>query len=119
MMALSSACSRSSIWLRTMAKPRPYGITTPMKKSCEVHKHIRNVPTVKHHVWPKEFGGPTIKDNLADLCENGHYSVHNYLDKISKYGSPSQVPWHQKILYGKKTRELAALGWSRIQRHAM
>lgn len=33
----------------------------------------------KHHIWPKEFGGPTTPENLVYVCATTHNNVHAYL----------------------------------------
>lgn len=31
---------------------------------------------VLHHIQPKTCGGPSVPANLANLCDNCHYTVH-------------------------------------------
>jgi len=50
---------------------------------CVVHgKTHRPDPlrTVRHHIWPQEYGGPTVPDNLVLVCDTGHYNIHTLLD---------------------------------------
>lgn len=51
---------------------------------CVVHGVHRPTParTVKHHIWPQEFGGPTIESNLVWVCDTGHYNIHTLLDAL-------------------------------------
>lgn len=53
----------------------------PKPTSCMVSP--RHVPTavrfVLHHIQPQEAGGPTVEANLANLCDNCHYTVHRIL----------------------------------------
>jgi hypothetical protein len=37
---------------------------------------------VKHHIWPQQYGGPTIESNLILICDTGHYNVHAALDAL-------------------------------------
>lgn len=32
-----------------------------------------------HHIWPQEFGGPTVPENLIWICATAHNTVHTYL----------------------------------------
>lgn len=34
---------------------------------------------VWHHVQPREAGGPTTPENLAQLCDSCHYTVHRLM----------------------------------------
>lgn len=81
---------------------------------CVVHKshYPRPLRSVKHHIWPQEFGGPTVEVNLVWVCDTGHYNIHHYLDKLRR-GEPIPHTIHGREL------ELARIGWDRIQRNAL
>lgn len=81
---------------------------------CKVHGYHWPRPSrsVKHHIWPQEYGGPTVPDNLVWTCDTGHYNIHALLDAMLA-GTP---------LLPHATREekrLAGLGLSRIGRRAL
>lgn len=80
---------------------------------CVVHKEHRPRParTVRHHVWPQEFGGPSVPTNLVWICDTGHYTIHVGLALLLKgeavrIGTPME-------------REYMALGLDRIRRQAL
>lgn len=54
------------------------------QQPCAVHGYHRPKPlrTVQHHVWPKEYGGPTQPWNLVWVCDTGHYNIHTALDLL-------------------------------------
>lgn len=56
---------------------------------CTVHRYHWPKPlrTVRHHVWPKEFGGPDSASNLVNVCDTGHYNIHAILTAYLK-GAP-------------------------------
>jgi hypothetical protein len=60
---------------------------------CLVHGDHRPRPTrtVKHHVWPQQYGGPTIDSNLVLICDTGHYNVHAALDAMLAGRLPPKV----------------------------
>ena len=86
---------------------------------CMVHKthtpasHIAEI----HHIWPRGDGGPDIPANKIVVCATGHNSVHDLLNKWRK--ASGEPPWSVRQHYTARERELAKLGWERIQRQAM
>lgn len=86
---------------------------------CEVHaghtprSHINE----HHHVFPLGDGGPDIPANVIVTCATGHNSVHSLLDAYRKAGG--DPGWDVRRRYTPRERELALLGWQRIQRQAM
>lgn len=96
----------------------PFKTETP----CEVHKthtpqcHINEI----HHVWPLGDNGPDIPENKVVVCATGHNSIHDLINKLRKaWGDAEPVPWSVLRTYTTKERQLAKLGWDRIQRQAM
>lgn len=57
-------------------------VLTVPGNQCVVHGYHRPRPnrTVKHHIWPQEFGGPTVPANLVLVCDTGHYNIHARID---------------------------------------
>lgn len=53
---------------------------------CEASGSHRPEPLrfVWHHIQPHEAGGPTIRSNLAELCDSCHYSVHRLLYHLAR-----------------------------------
>lgn len=92
---------------------------TAMGQTCQAHKHHSMVPIEIHHIWPLGDGGPNIAANRVPLCANAHGSVHYLIDLCRKHGSYTAVPWTLRRQFGFTVRQLALLGWDRIQRQAM
>jgi hypothetical protein len=51
---------------------------------CAIHGSHRPIPvrTVKHHIIPQEYGGPTVEQNLLLVCDTGHYNIHAAIDAM-------------------------------------
>lgn len=52
---------------------------------CTVHgfwHRPQPTRTVKHHILPQEYGGPTTPENLVLVCDTGHYNIHAALDAM-------------------------------------
>lgn len=47
---------------------------------------------VWHHVQPHEAGGATVTENLVQVCDSCHYSIHRLLWHLSKGELPGFVP---------------------------
>jgi hypothetical protein len=80
---------------------------------CAVHHAHRPTPlrTVVHHIWPQEYGGPTVPENLVKVCDTGHYNIHALL---------AQLMDGKEMTGGDGLeRAHAALGFDRIKRHAL
>lgn len=82
-------------------------------RTCAAHAHRELVPMEDHHVWPRGEGGPDVPANIVRLCSNGHGQVHWLLSLLIKHNG--DLPWSTRRQYGVKVRQLAALGWRRIQ----
>jgi hypothetical protein len=84
--------------------------------NCLTHRHQYPVPIETHHVWPKEYGGPTVAWNLEDVCSNGHGDTHYYLNNLLKHRGvvPASIARH----FGYKVQHLARRGWMLIDQHA-
>jgi 5-methylcytosine-specific restriction endonuclease McrA len=50
--------------------------------SCSISKYHypRVVDTDLHHIIPREYKGPTIPENLVEVCNNCHRAIHEYID---------------------------------------
>jgi hypothetical protein len=86
----------------------------PMGVECAVHRHASWVPIERHHVWPLGLGGPDAAANKIPVCANGHYAIHELLDRLLKTGG--QVPWEQRRHFGPKVRHYAQLGYEQAAR---
>lgn len=84
---------------------------------CQVHKHRDKAPVDLHHIWPQEFGGPTVIENLVVVCSNGHRLIHEYLNLLNTNGG--RVSWLKRRLYGSKVRKLGELGYARLLRRSI
>lgn len=83
-----------------------------MGQTCAVHKHRELVPLETHHIWPLGIGGPDAEWNKIVVCENGHGSIHSYLDMLIKRGwSGLSIDWSVRRRYGRKVRALAQKGY--------
>ena len=78
---------------------------------CQISKTHRPEPLrfVWHHIWPKETGGPTTRENLASLCDSCHYSVHRLLWHLARGEPLGIVPRRAQL-------ELARQGYVACQR---
>lgn len=95
----------------------PYGVQ--MGTTCAVHRHREMVPMERHHVWPLGHHGPNRPENMVTVCENGHGSIHSYLDLLIKQEAGTPIPWTVRRRYGRKVRALAQLGYERILKGSM
>jgi hypothetical protein len=75
----------------------------PKPTSCRITTAHNPVPLrfVLHHVQPAEAGGPTVAENLADVCDSCHYSAHRVMWEMAK-GLPVEKV-HRNILKLAKT----------------
>lgn len=84
---------------------------------CQVHGYHRPRPHINelHHVWPVGDGGPNIAANRIVTCSTGHNNIHALIDEYRR-GTPG---WEVLRHYAARERQLALLGWQRIQRQSM
>jgi hypothetical protein len=81
---------------------------------CECHVHTSAVPEEDHHILPQEYGGPTVKENMARICSNAHGDVHYFIALLLKYGSREKVPWAISRTFGVRVKFLAEKGYAQI-----
>lgn len=89
----------------------------PMTKTsfqCAVHRHTEWVPENEHHIWPQGMGGPNTASNQITVCTNGHYMIHEFMDRLAR--TAGHVPWEEARHFGPKVRRLAQLGWEQAGR---
>lgn len=90
----------------------------PVRKcSVTVYHRPKPVQIDHHHVWPLEFGGPSVAANIIDACPSCHTSIHSLLHEYEKAGGKPTTTVRRRYPFG--VRRVAALGWSRIQRKAL
>lgn len=87
--------------------------------TCEVHAdHRPRVSDVDvHHVWPTGMGGPDVPANRVDVCPTGHRNVHTLLRAWLRAGGPP--PWPVRQAFHPVERDLAELGYRRVQARSM
>lgn len=87
-------------------------LSLPKPTSCSVTTHHvpRAIRFVWHHIQPQEAGGPTETDNLANLCDNCHYTIHRMMFAMAcqKLGKPVP-PDYQAVLDNPPRRTQLAL----------
>jgi hypothetical protein len=79
---------------------------------CVLHKTHSPLPIInhRHHVVPKSWGGE--EDQWEPVCPTGHENVHEALNEMLTYGSPSKVPAGIKQHFGHATWDMAERGWN-------
>jgi hypothetical protein len=62
--------------------------------TCTAYGVHRPVPLrfVWHHVLPQVCGGLTVADNLAQVCDSCHYSIHILMWHIGQGTPVAQLP---------------------------
>lgn len=100
---------------------------SPVPRSLPVIPGIRQCPCVRnhapepkvlqvHHVWPREYGGPSVPANLVAVCGTCHDTVHAYLRHLMGHGGRQPADWRT---YSRHAREMAERGYRRIQANAL
>lgn len=80
-----------------------------------------------HHIWPQEFDGPTVAENLIWICATTHNTVHTYLRLFLTAGKVLSLADLRTVLAAKGypthvhrySVELAHMGFLRIQAKAI
>lgn len=63
----------------------------------------------RHHVLPESWGGPTIPDNLIDICPTTHVNTHMLIDLYNK--NHGEVPVTTLRTFSFLERRLAKWAW--------
>lgn len=95
--------------------------------ACVTTHRPDSVVLEHHHVWPQEFGGPTVAENLVWICATAHNSVHAYLRRFIHAGQMlSPAPLRVALAaagyptyVNPYTWQLAVTGYDRLTRRAM
>ncbi len=90
------------------------------REPCLVHgsRHIPNSHVNhRHHVWPVSLGGPDTPDNIVVVCPTGHANIHTLLNLFRVHRGEPPYTETRQFAFGE--RELARLGWQRLQRGAL
>jgi len=105
--------------LRDEFGPREVAAPRGTQAPCTVHSTHQPTSHIneKHHIWPQEYSGPTVPENLVVVCATGHNSIHDLLAKWLKTGG--DPGWDVQRHYTRGERELAKLGYDRIKRGAL
>lgn len=82
--------------------------------NCFGHAHRDKAPIETHHIMPQEFGGKTVRANLADGCANAHSDTHYFLNLLLHHGG--HVPWDVERDFGPKVRAMAQRGYNEIKK---
>lgn len=56
---------------------------------------------VWHHIQPREAGGATEPENLVELCDSCHYSVHRLLWRMAQSQPLGFVPRQAQLKFAK------------------
>lgn len=81
-------------------------------KGFKCHNHKHHVSYEDHHVWPKEFHGPSIPSNMIRICPNAHSDIHDLMNKMLR-GKPYN--WKE---YGPNVRKYAVSGYKQVMAYA-
>ena len=94
----------------------------PVGTTCACVTEHRPVSLVfeRHHIWPKEYGGPTVDENLVYVCATTHNNVHAYLRAFVAAGRllnqdelrASLATWHYDAHVQRYAYDLAVQGWT-------
>lgn len=78
--------------------------------TCTGYGAHRPVPVrfVWHHVLPQVCGGKTVAENLAELCDNCHFTVHAIMYFMAR--NAGQLP--QTVRGTRGQRHLAIRGYN-------
>jgi 5-methylcytosine-specific restriction endonuclease McrA len=75
-----------------------------------------------HHIWPKEYGGPSVAANLVWLCPTAHVNVHELLRYMVKVKRPLTWP-ETTALYDRPVSlyawRIACEGYRRLTAQAL
>lgn len=63
----------------------------------------------RHHALPQSWGGPTVLDNLIDLCPTAHVNVHMLIDLYTT--GHGEVPPATLRTFSLLERRLAKWAW--------
>ena len=70
------------------------------------HQHTA-LRFVWHHILPQVCGGKTEKSNLAELCDNCHYAVHNVMYALSRGAAPAKAATQEQFMLAQTGYQLA------------
>lgn len=77
---------------------------------CVAEHRPASYVTNRHHIIPESWGGPSVADNLIDICPNTHTATHRLINAyIHAGGTPS---WDVQQHYNALARDLAARAWA-------
>lgn len=80
-----------------------------------------------HHIWPQEFNGPTVPENMIWICATTHNTVHTYLriflalDQVLSSGPLRDALRAKKYppYISRYAMDLAHMGYLRIKAGAI
>ena len=92
-------------------------VTTTLRNPTHTDCHggrCRAVQTFdRHHIVHQAEGGPTTKENLADICPNEHRNQHDLDDLYDKHkGKP---PWSARRKFPRTVQRRAEMRWAALQ----
>lgn len=92
-----------------VTSPVPRTLAPGGAARCRLHRYHYPPPLrlVVHHILPREHGGTSHRDNLAIVCDNGHYATHELLDELLEHGV---------LATRRGTRSERALAWDGYNR---
>lgn len=102
---------------------QPVGTTC----ACVAVHRPPSVQFERHHIWPKEFGGPTVDENLVYICATTHNTVHAYIRAFLDAGRAlnwnelrvALPKWNYTVAINGYAYDLAVLGYERMNRGSL
>jgi len=101
----------------------------PSGTTCVCVKSHRpaSVQFERHHIWPKEYGGPSVDENLVYICGTTHNTVHAYIRAFVAAGGvlsrddlrDALKKWNYTEVVQRYAYNLAVLGYERWQRGSL
>lgn len=73
-------------------------VTFVKTHKCAVQKYHWPpiIDTDLHHIIPLMYKGPNTVDNLREMCNNCHRSIHEYIDAVLKLQTVPKITRAQK-----------------------
>ena len=83
------------------------GVTASQCQFGAQESHHTALRFVWHHILPQVCGGKAVQSNLAELCDNCHYAVHNVMYALSRGATPSKAATADQFTLAQTGYQLA------------
>jgi len=83
------------------------GVTASKCQAGAQLLHHTALRFVWHHILPQVCGGKTETANLAELCDNCHYAVHQVMYALSRGAAPAKAATDKQFQLAKVGYDLA------------